>query len=113
MWVKEVESGRIVEKFYKSILNREPDQRGYRDWVDWLDSGKITVSDLCRGLIWSDEFTLQNISDKNYVNLLYSICWGMENPNGNYDNYIETLENGGSRSEILEMFLTSGNCILK
>ena len=30
-----------------------------------------------------------------------------------YNSYIETLENGGSRSEMLEIFLTSDNCILK
>lgn len=113
LWLKKSEYGDTIEAFYKSILNRLPDQHGYRDWLKWLNSDKATLISLCRSMFLSEEFTARNLNNEEYIKLLYSICLGTKNTDENYNSYIETLENGGNRSEMLEIFLTSDNCILK
>lgn len=113
LWLKESENGKIVEELYESILGRIPDQQGYREWQNWLNSGEITVIDLCRNLFLSEEFTARELNNEGYVKLLYSICLGKGEIDENYDTYVKILENGGLRSEILDIFLQSNNCILK
>lgn len=113
IWLKESEHGEVVETLYKTILDRNPDQTGYRDWQRWLSSGEIGSVDLCRNLLLSEEFQTRNISDKNFVKLLYVVCWGMEKTDEHYDSYMKDLENGINRLELIELFLQSDNCILK
>lgn len=113
LWLKKSEYGDTIEAFYKSILNRTPDLRGYRDWLNLLNSGEMTLVSLCRSMFLSEEFAARDLDNEEYIKLLYSICLGTENTDEDYNSYIETLENGGSRSEMLEIFLTSDNCILK
>ena len=73
----------------------------------------MTLVSLCRSMFLSEEFAARDLDNEEYIKLLYSICLGTENTDEDYNSYIETLENGGSRSEMLEIFLTSDNCILK
>ena len=49
-------SRQIVQKLYQKILDREPDTGGLRHYMEQLDLGKISPTELKQVLINSDEY---------------------------------------------------------
>ena len=47
----------FVTRMYRTFLNREPDEAGYKDWVGKLNSGAKTRDDLVYGFSLSQEFS--------------------------------------------------------
>ena len=59
----------FVLRFYHSCLSREPDQDGFRVWVDSLRNGIITGSEVAQGFVFSQEFINRDLVDSEYVTL--------------------------------------------
>lgn len=47
----------FVTRMYRTFLNRDPDEAGYKDWVGKLNSGAKTRDDLVYGFSLSQEFS--------------------------------------------------------
>lgn len=70
---------KIVEfttRYYKGLMNREPDTAGLEYWTKSMVLGERTASDLTRGFINSPEFRNQNISKEDFVEGIYEIYMG-------------------------------------
>ena len=97
----------FVDRFYHTILERSPDAGGLNDWTERLKSGIFAGSDVARGFIFSQEFMNRNTSDEEYVTILYHAFFNREPDAGGYNGWLEKLEGGASRAEILDGFLYS------
>lgn len=63
----------FVRRLYSFVLNREPDAGGLNDWVEKLMSKQITGNDAAVGFFFSKELEMRNVSDSEFVELLYKV----------------------------------------
>ena len=67
----------FVTRMYRIILEREPDA-GSATWVDGLKSGAFTGVRVADGFVLSEEMLNKDISNEEYVNILYRAFFGRE-----------------------------------
>ena len=108
----------FVKRFYKEVLGRsqediDRDEDGINDWVDRLITGQETGAQVAYGFANSKEFNIRNVSDADYVKILYKSFFNRDpfDPN-NYDeagyNYwLNKLKAGENRIVVLSGFTNS------
>ncbi len=94
----------FVTRFYRQCLGREPDAGGLSNWVDRLNTGAGTGADLARAFIFSAEFQSRDISDEEYVTILYRAFFNREPDSGGYNNWLGLLAGGADRAWVLGGF---------
>ncbi len=97
----------FVTRFYRLCLGREPDTNGLNTWVDNLTSGKITGADAARGFIFSSEFTGRNVSDQEYLNVMYRAFFDREPDDEGNAHWLKDLSSGKNRLYVLAGFVNS------
>jgi len=97
----------FVYRFYQTILGRTPDAGGLNDWTERLKSGIFAGSDVARGFIFSQEFMNKNVSNEEFVTILYHAFFDREPDSGGYQGWMDKLANGATRYEVLDGFLYS------
>ncbi len=97
----------FVTRFYQHCLGREPDTGGLNNWVDSLNNGNKTGDELAQAFIFSNEFQNQNTSDSEFVTILYRAFFDREADAAGYNNWMNKLASGTSRSTILAGFTSA------
>ena len=97
----------FVTRFYQLCLGRTPDPAGLKDWVDQLESGKQTGANVAFGFVFSPEFTKSNVSNDEYINIMYEAFFNRVADPAGYDNWSKALESGLSRFYVLAGFTNS------
>lgn len=97
----------FVTRFYQQCLNREPDAGGLRTWSDALTSGSMTGADVAKAFILSPEFIARNLSDEDFVTVLYRAFFGREPDSGGYTAWLDRLAQGATREEAVDGFTHS------
>ncbi len=97
----------FVTRFYQQCLNREPDTGGLNNWENALNTGAKAGDALAEAFIFSEEFQNQNTSDSEFVIILYKAFFNREPDTGGYNNWIDRISNGTSRSDILDGFTSA------
>ena len=97
----------FVTRFYTTVLERNPDTTGLNNWVKQLENGTKSGSDIAVGFIFSTEFKNRNVDNETYLKILYRSFFDREGDAGGISNWINKLNSGSSRAEILDGFLTS------
>ena len=97
----------FVTRFYQLCLSREPDSAGLDGWVDALLSGRITGADVAHGFVFSPEFIQKNVSNEEYLTILYRAFFNREPDSGGYSNWLNHLSTGKSRLWVLAGFINS------
>jgi len=97
----------FVDRFYRKILSRPSDDAGLYDWVMKLRLKEKTASDVAKGFIFSDEFTDKNTTDAEYVDVLYSAFFDRPADSEGFRGWLNALEEGKTREEVLDGFLGS------
>ena len=97
----------FVTGFYEACLLRSPDQTGLTHWVNALLSGEITAKELSEGFLFSPEFTNLNTTDQEFVTTLYQVFMGREPDAGGLTHWINNINDGMSRSNLLDNFAGS------
>jgi len=95
----------FVTRFYQQCLNREPDPTGLADWVDGLQTGRLTGADVANGFVFSNEFVDRNVDNDTYLNILYRAFFDRAPDSGGFSDWLTRLENGESRKSVLNGFL--------
>ena len=97
----------FVTKFYNIFLDRDPDSPGLESWTNNLISGEISGADMAFDFVFSGEFIIKNVSDEEYVKIMYKAFFNREPDDFEYNQWFEALGNGSSRYSVLVDFIDS------
>ena len=104
---KRVQNSSILPlQFYRSILEREPQEETLTAWAKYLEEG--SVISVAMAFFTSDEFQNRETNNGVFLNILYRAILGRDADSAGFEYWIDALENNRiSRKEILELFLYS------
>lgn len=97
----------FVNRMYRLCLQREADEGGREYWVHRLLYNQNTGMDIAAGFVFSKEMYDRNLSDSDYLDVLYETLMGRsaDLPGKNY--WLERMQNGMSREGIFLGFVCS------
>lgn len=97
----------FVTRLYEICLEREPDQGGLNNWVNSLESGRVSGSEAARGFVFSNEFTGRDLDNRTFVICLYRAMFGREADDTGLAAWTNALNSGSSRYEVFQGFTGS------
>ena len=97
----------FVERIYLIALNRSYDVTGRDYWVDQIINKDASGSAIARGFFNSQEFIARELDNEEFVNTLYRVFFDREPDTQGFTNWINALENGATRSEVINEFAGS------
>lgn len=97
----------FVSRLYRKILNRAPEAAGMENWVTALCTKRNTASEAVQGFIFSQEFLNRNLSNADYVTVLYQAILDREPDANGLNAWCDNLNDGVSRHFVLRGFLLS------
>jgi len=97
----------FVTRFYQKVLNRNPDTAGLNNWVKHLTTGTKSGADIAKGFIFSTEFTNRGTNNDTFLDILYKSFFNRVGDTGGVSNWTNKMNNGISRTKILDGFLNS------
>ncbi|GEM_PF-1974901 len=98
----------FVTQLYTNVLERSPDEQGLNNWVNQLQSGSMTGSQVADAFFFSAEFTKKNYCNKHFVEHLYKALLGRNADTEGLNSWISALNNNVSREAVANGFLLSG-----
>ena len=102
---KEVEA--FVTRFYRVFLNRKPEKEGLDYWTENLISKKMTGADVARGFVMSKEMYNRNLSNEEFVYLMYEGFFDRVPDTEGYAYWIGMLNSGYSKERVVAGFVNS------
>jgi len=97
----------FVSSIFKNFLDKNISQDELNIWVNKLALKELTVIDFVKSIISSDEFKIRNISDSDYVKILYKTLLNREPDEQGYNGWVNILKHGKSREYVLSGFINS------
>ena len=98
----------FVTRFYNLCLDREPDPSGLQNWVGHLQSGFLSGADVAERFIFSEELLDKNLSNEDFLDIMYRSFFGREPDPEGYAGWFNQLSSGNmSRMEVLAGFVNS------
>ncbi len=98
--------GKIVENFvdrlYTNILGRHVDANNAL--VAGILNDSIDAEDAAENLLNSAEFTNRNVSNTEFVKILYRVFLDREADTAGLNNWVNALNNGTSRAQLIDTF---------
>ena len=84
----------FVDRIYKYVLDREPEKEGAAFWTDELYSFRRTGAEVGLQFIFSEEFISRNLSDAEFVTVLYRTFFGREPEEEGFKYWTTALADG-------------------
>lgn len=97
---------KFVVRLYRNIFNREADEGGLNHWTEKLQKG-VTASEVIKGFVYSTEFRNAQFSNEEYVEIMYRTLLGRESDAAGKADWVNRLNNGQSKDDILRGFVYS------
>ena len=97
----------FVSRMYTVVLNREAETGGLSYWTEQLTSQEMDGAGISNGFINSPEFKARNLSDSDYLDVLYRTFFDREADADGKNYWMERLSSGDSRTEVLSEFVNS------
>ena len=103
-----------VYRLYQATLDRAPDAAGLEGWSDQLADGR-GYTDVAAGFTNSGEFraTYGNLDDGAFINQLYRNVLDREADAGGRQGWLNVINNGGTREDVVRGFAQSGEFVSK
>jgi len=98
---------KFVYRLYDKALGRAADEDGLEYYAGEILAGRVTPVNAAQNFIFSDEFQNRNLSDEDYVKVLYTTFMGREFDQDGLDFHLARLASGIGREEILMGFAYS------
>ena len=98
-----------VARLYEAALDRLPDQGGLNFWIDAVQDGR-SLAELAQGFLGSNEFASRFgdvSSNAAFVDRLYQNVLGRAGEAGGREFWVDTLNKGTGRAEVLVAFSES------
>lgn len=96
-----------VNRMYVCALGRQGEEDGLNHWCRTITQKVRTPEQVAEAFILSAEFKQKNLSDEEYVKVLYRTFLGREYDSEGLAHWIGELNRGCSRENILHRFATS------
>ncbi|WP_321311669.1 DUF4214 domain-containing protein [Halarcobacter sp.] len=95
----------FIERFYQNILNRSADTGGLNTWLDIIQNQ--SAAKVALGFFQSQEFINLGLSNEQFVDILYQTLFDRVADSGGRDIWLNQLNNGTSRIEVIYGFLNA------
>ncbi|ERK32172.1 DUF4214 domain-containing protein [Clostridium intestinale] len=103
----EIYATNYVNKAFMLIMNRLPDENGYRYWVNGLVSHRISCLDLLTELQKSKEYKSKQLTNEQFIKMGYEILFGRSADNEGLNFWTSQLNSGYSRNYLLNTMANS------
>ena len=97
----------FVNRLYRLTLEREDDGSGINYWVDILVKKKQTPQVVAHGFVFSPEFTGRNLSNEDFVRIMYRAMIDREGEDAGVSYYLDQMANGLTRERVFSGFANS------
>ena len=97
----------FVVRLYTQLLGRKPDEAGLESWTEVLRSQKEQGAKVAQGFVESPEFKKRNLSDKEYISILYRTFLDREADAAGLAAWQKLLDDGLSRLYVFKGFAES------
>lgn len=97
----------FVQRLYIKALNRQGETMGVEDWTNLINTGGMTAEDVAKNFFASDEFIARGLNNADYVEVLYQTFMDRASDTAGKQFWIQQLQNGMTRSQVLEGFSQS------
>ncbi len=97
----------FVRRMYTVVLNRPAEEQGLNDWTNRLLDGTSNGAQVADGFISSEEFANRNLSNEDYVKVLYRAFFNREADEGGFNVWMNELAKGASRRDVMKGFVHS------
>jgi len=97
----------LVNNFYYRCYGSYPARGTLNYWVAELESGNLSIDDMAKHFILDEDFKNKNLSDKEYVNLLYRVLLNREADKNGQQYWQNRLNEEDNRDIIFYSFLDS------
>ena len=97
----------FVDNLYLVVFDRPYDVEGREHWLNELLVNGNSGSDVVYGFLNSSEFLSKNLTDEEYITLLYRIFFDREPDAGGMATWMNALANRATRNEVLYGFAKS------
>lgn len=99
---------KFVARCYTEAMGRDYEPDGLEAWCKVIIEKSNTPKQVAQNFIFSEEFILKNLSDEEYVQILYRTFMGREADEGGLAAWVNVLESGREdRAKVLEGFSDS------
>lgn len=96
----------FVDRLYRLVLDREPEDEGFRWWVNALNTQQITYSVCAYDFLTSQEFINRNLNNSDFVDVLYHTLFDREADKNGKEYWLNYLKDH-TRTEAILGFLYS------
>ena len=97
---------RFVARNYTEFLGRNYDVNGLNDWSGRINSG-YGMENVAYGFVFSQECINMNLSNSDYVKMLYRGIFGRSYDDAGLNDWVNQLNNGTSRETVFWGFANS------
>jgi len=97
----------FVDRLYIEGLARIADEAGRTGWINSIMTGQKSYADVATSIIGSSEFSTRDLSDEEFVTVLYKAMFGRTASADEQAAWVEALASGTSRSEVVNAFVNS------
>ena len=97
----------FVYRLYTNVLMREPDYDGFADWLTQIKNKQLSGSAAAFGFFFSPELQSRNLSDEEFITLLYNVFLDRSPDDDGMKTWLSALETGASRKYIFAGFANS------
>ncbi len=99
-------------RLYQASFDRTPDQEGLEYWIQELDAGISSLTQVAKSFLASAEFKanygeITKLADADFVELLYQNVLGRLPDEEGYAYWLNEAQNGAAREQILASFSES------
>jgi hypothetical protein len=101
----------FVTRMYKYCLGRNPDPAGLKAYCDALRGGHITGGAATKSFFLSDEYKEKNHSNAQFLTTLYKAMFDREPDTGGFNGWMDAMNNGMSRPEVVDGFINSSEFV--
>ena len=95
---------KFVNRIYVKAMNRKGEEKGLNYWCGQIRSKKMTPVQVAESFIYSKEFTDKNLSNTEYIKVLYRTFMGREADSAGLNYWLGRLNKGDSRKTVLKAF---------
>lgn len=97
----------FVARLYELVLGRKPDKAGLDNWKTLLLNKEKTGAEVAEGFVMSKEFIAQNLTNDEYVEVLYQTFLNRKSDKAGKEDWVKRLSEGLSRMYVFKGFAES------